>query len=102
MPFLNNAKKVENRERSKSENQNQAGILHPHKYAGINKISRQSQTSHDIGQPSIWSPKFKRKKDASTQTPEIVVPNRARIGKPRTRIRTNPRIKELLIRVRVT
>ena len=101
LPFLSGSKnkssseKAENRDRSKSENETpNTGIEHPHQYAGINKISRSAQTSVDVGLPSIWSPKFKRKTDKSTQTlPDL--PKRAIVGggRVRTRIRTNPRIE---------
>ena len=47
------------RERSKSENHNPISITHPHVYTGIGKISRATQTSLDLGSPSIWSTKFK-------------------------------------------
>ena len=40
MPFLTNAKKVGQSDRERSKSENQHGILHPHQYAGINKISR--------------------------------------------------------------
>ena len=97
LPFLSSGKKAEknpeNRERSKSENvTNNGSIEHPHQYAGIKKISRAAQTSVDVGLPSIWSPKFKRKSDKTTQTlPDL--PQRAIVGgRVRTRIRTNPRI----------
>ena len=94
LPFLSGKNKAEKENRDRSKSENNTGIEHPHQYAGINKISRSAQTSVDVGLPSIWSPKFKRKTDKCTQTlPDL--PKRAIVGggKVRTRIRTNPRIE---------
>ena len=74
-------------------------ITHPHEYEGILKISRSSQTiSTDLGSPSLWSEKFKKKftdnniasnKSVETQTDELT-----RKVQFRSRIVTNPRIRK--------
>jgi len=97
------------RERSKSENHNPISITHPHVYTGIGKISRATQTSLDLGSPSIWSSRFKHctaqcgnhKFEASTQTPDLnlqllINSNFKPVStiKKRNGIVTNPRIRK--------
>jgi len=97
------------RERSKSENHNPISITHPHAYTGIGKISRATQTSLDLGSPSIWSSKFKHcsaqcisyKFEASTQTPDLnlqlLINNNFKpvdAVRKRNRIVTNPRMRK--------
>lgn len=98
------------RERSKSENHNPISITHPHVYTGIGKISRATQTSLDLGSPSIWSSKFKHcasahhshKSETGTQTPDLnmqlLINNNFKPLNPvkgRNRIATNPRMRNV-------
>ena len=87
----NNSRSSLLRERSKSENTPPV-INHPHNYLGIGKISKSTQTTLDLGSPSLWSPKFVRANRKIDVSPNFDQKSSPKRNMKRNRIITNPRM----------